>query len=108
MDNYIARSVKESCGVKTKTVKVHGKNLDKAAFMMAECLLGGRKILLFGNGGSAADASHIAAEFVVRLKENRRAYPAIALNTDASILTACSNDFCFEDVFSRQIEALGD
>jgi D-sedoheptulose 7-phosphate isomerase len=108
MNNYIARSVKESCSVKIKSLKTHEKNIGKAAFMMAEALLCGRKILLFGNGGSAADAQHIAAEFVVRLKQNRRAYPAIAINTDASILTACGNDLSFEQIFSRQIEALGD
>jgi D-sedoheptulose 7-phosphate isomerase len=108
MQNIYAKAVKESCSVKAKTVKTHSKNLEKAAFMMAEALLCGRKILLFGNGGSAADAQHIAAEFVVRLKENRKAYPAIALNTDCSIITACGNDLSFEQIFSRQIEALGD
>lgn len=108
MNNIYSKAVKESCSVKIKTLKNHSKNLEKAAFMMVETLLCGRKILLFGNGGSAADAQHIAAEFVVRLKENRKAYPAIALNTDASILTACGNDFSFEQIFSRQVEALGE
>lgn len=66
----------------------------------------GGKILFFGNGGSAADAQHLAAELVVRYRVNRRAMPALALSTDSSILTACSNDFSYDDVFARQIEAL--
>lgn len=69
-------------------------------------LKSGRKILFFGNGGSAADAQHLAAELVVRYRINRRALPAIALTTDTSILTAHSNDYGFETVFSRQVEAL--
>jgi D-sedoheptulose 7-phosphate isomerase len=66
----------------------------------------GGKVLLFGNGGSAADAQHLAAELVVRYRTNRRALPAIALSTDTSILTACANDFSYDEIFSRQIEAL--
>jgi D-sedoheptulose 7-phosphate isomerase len=69
-------------------------------------LKAGRKIIFFGNGGSAADAQHLAAELVVRYRINRRALPGIALSTDTSILTAHSNDFGFETVFARQIEAL--
>ncbi len=77
-----------------------------AAQRMIRCLQGGGKILLMGNGGSAADAQHIAAELVVRYQKNRKALPAIALTTDSSILTATGNDFSFEEIFSRQIEAL--
>ena len=66
-----------------------------------------KKVLICGNGGSAADSQHIAAEFVVRYEKQRRALPAIALTTDTSILTAHPNDFEFETLFSRQIEALG-
>ena len=69
-------------------------------------LQNGGKILFFGNGGSAADAQHLATEIVVRYKINRRALPAIALTTDTSILTATANDFSFDEIFSRQIEAL--
>jgi len=69
-------------------------------------LKAGKKILFFGNGGSAADAQHLAAELVVRYRINRRALPSIALTTDTSILTAHSNDYGFETVFSRQVEAL--
>lgn len=66
----------------------------------------GGKIMLFGNGGSAADAQHLATELVIRYKVDRRALPAIALTTDTSLLTACANDFSYDDIFSRQIEAL--
>lgn len=69
-------------------------------------LQNGNKIIFFGNGGSAADAQHLAAEFVVRYRHNRRALPSIALTTDTSILTACGNDFGFEEVYARQVEAL--
>ena len=67
----------------------------------------GGALLFFGNGGSAADAQHLAAEFTVRYRQNRRALPAIALAADSSALTAAANDFGFEQVFARQIEALG-
>lgn len=65
------------------------------------------KIILIGNGGSAADAQHLAAEFITRLNFDRPCIPAIALSTDTSVLTAISNDYSFEDIFSRQIEAIG-
>ena len=73
----------------------------------ARALANGRKILLIGNGGSAADAQHIAAEFVGRYMMERAPLPAIALTTDTSALTAIGNDYAFEEVFSRQVEALG-
>jgi D-sedoheptulose 7-phosphate isomerase len=72
-----------------------------------QCIAAGNKVLFFGNGGSASDAQHLAAEFVVRYHQNRRPYAAIALTTDTSILTAHSNDFSFDTVFDRQIIALG-
>jgi D-sedoheptulose 7-phosphate isomerase len=78
---------------------------DLAQRIIASLETGG-KLLIFGNGGSAADAQHIAAEFVVRYRRNRRALPAIALTTDTSILTAGSNDFGYDTVFARQVEAL--
>ena len=67
----------------------------------------GRKLLFCGNGGSAADAQHLAAEYVVRLARDRRALPALALTTDTSVLTASANDMGYEQVFARQVEALG-
>lgn len=85
---------------------LHG-TLTAAAEATAEAMLAGRKLLVAGNGGSAADAQHLAAEFVCRLEENRAAMSAIALTTDTSALTAIGNDYGFERVFERQIEALG-
>jgi D-sedoheptulose 7-phosphate isomerase len=77
------------------------------AELTANAMQAGRKLLVAGNGGSAADAQHLVAEFVVRLSDNRPALRAIALTTDSSILTACANDFGFDQIFSRQIESLG-
>jgi D-sedoheptulose 7-phosphate isomerase len=75
--------------------------------IMEQSVRQGGKLLFFGNGGSAADAQHIAAELVVRYKSDRRAIAAIALTTDTSTLTACGNDMGFDALFERQIEALG-
>lgn len=83
----------------------------RTLMLMADRIAGafrtGSKLLLCGNGGSAADAQHIAAEFVVRYKQDRRAFPALALTTDSSVLTAGANDFGYASVFARQVEALG-
>lgn len=79
----------------------------KTVRLMEESLRAGGKLLFFGNGGSAADAQHIAAELVVRYKTDRKAISAIALTTDTSTLTACGNDLGFEALFERQVEALG-
>jgi D-sedoheptulose 7-phosphate isomerase len=81
--------------------------LERSVDLTAEALAAGRKVLLFGNGGSAADAQHIAAEFVGRFLRERRALPAIALTTDTSALTAIANDYGYDDVFARQVRALG-
>jgi D-sedoheptulose 7-phosphate isomerase len=81
--------------------------IEAAGKLLVATLKQGGKILLCGNGGSAADCQHIAAEFVVRYEKKRQAMAAIALTTDSSILTAHANDFDFETVFSRQVEALG-
>jgi len=79
----------------------------KAASAIAAALKQGRAVFTFGNGGSAADAQHFAAELVGRYERHRKAWPAIALTTDTSALTAVSNDYGFEQVFARQLEALG-
>jgi D-sedoheptulose 7-phosphate isomerase len=79
----------------------------KAADVVAAALKDRRSVLVFGNGGSAADAQHFAAELVGRYEKERQAWPAVALTTDTSALTAIGNDFGFERVFARQIEALG-
>jgi D-sedoheptulose 7-phosphate isomerase len=78
-----------------------------AAQAMADALKAGRKLLVFGNGGSAADAQHLSAELVGRFQKERVAMPAIALTVDTSILTSVANDYSFKQVFVRQIEALG-
>jgi len=81
--------------------------LAEAGALCAEAIRGGHKILLCGNGGSASDAQHIAAELVGRFVADRRALPAIALTTDTSALTAIANDYGYEHVFERQVEGLG-
>lgn len=92
----IQRTVTE-CGAEISTITEH----------MIACFQKGNKLLLCGNGGSAADAQHIAAEFINRFRFDRSALPAIALTTDSSILTCLGNDSAFENIFSRQVEALG-
>ena len=87
-------------------IAVSQEPLVRAAQLMVQTLQNGRKILLCGNGGSAADAQHIAAELTGRYKTERRGLPAIALTTDTSALTAIANDFGYDKVFSRQVDAL--
>ena len=81
-------------------------NIQKSITSIIQCIKNGNKIILFGNGGSAADAQHIAAEFIGRFQIERESYPAIALSTDSSILTSLSNDYSYDVVFSRQCESL--
>ena len=81
--------------------------IERSGEMICAALGQGHKVLLCGNGGSAADAQHIAAELVGRYERHRRAWPSIALTTDTSALTALSNDFGYEEVFARQVQALG-
>lgn len=88
-------------------LKAHAEQITQAGQIIATCLQQNGKILFCGNGGSAADCQHIAAELVVRYEQHRKALAAIALTTDTSILTAHSNDYDFSSVFARQIEALG-
>lgn len=92
------------------TVELFRKECSAVIAAMGECtiacLRAGGKICFFGNGGSAADAQHFSTEFVVRFSRTRRGLPALALTTDTSALTACANDFGFDKVFARQIEAL--
>jgi D-sedoheptulose 7-phosphate isomerase len=83
------------------------QSIGRAVDLICEAFTSGRKLLVFGNGGSSADAQHFSAEFVGRFSAERRALPAIALTTNQAILTAWSNDYSFDDVFARQIEALG-
>jgi len=98
---------KESCKVKLDFLEKNYENLEKMIEKITECLERGNKILICGNGGSAADSQHFAAELVGRFKLERKGLPAIALTTDTSILTAIGNDYGFDHIFERQIEALG-
>jgi D-sedoheptulose 7-phosphate isomerase len=97
----------ESADLKRAFIEDNLDNLFKIFTEIAERIKRGGKVLICGNGGSAADAQHIAAELVGKFKKERKPIPAIALTTDTSILTAISNDYSFSDVFRRQVEALG-
>ncbi|SMN01189.1 Phosphoheptose isomerase 1 [uncultured Candidatus Thioglobus sp.] len=88
------------------TLKYIAEPLENAANLCIDCLQNSGKILIFGNGGSAADAQHIAAEMVGRYKVERRGLPAIALTTDTSALTSIGNDYGYDQIFNRQVEAL--
>jgi len=105
----VKKNLAESIEIKSKVKEKLASKIAQVAMILADCLKKDNKILLCGNGGSAADAQHLAAELMVRLRANSRNFPlpAIALSTDTSILTACANDFGFENIFSRQIQALG-
>ena len=84
-----------------------GSQVAKAADLIEQCLRAGNKLLVCGNGGSAADASHFATEFVVRFMKDRPAYPAICLAGDGGLLTAAGNDYGFDEIFARQVAAFG-
>ncbi len=108
MSERIELIVADSLEVKKRYFAEHAADVERAATIMAACFRAGGKLLLFGNGGSAADAQHIAGEFINRfLPQDRRALPAIALSTDGGVLTCIANDTGFENIFARQIEALG-
>lgn len=107
MEEVIRRSFAESIRAKEQFVAEHASTLARVSRIMADSINQGHKILLFGNGGSAADAQHIAAEFVNRFVVERRPLPALALTTDTSALTSIGNDYSFEEIFSKQIEAVG-
>ena len=96
----------ESCRVKQSFSEELLARVETFAVRSAEALAAGRKLIFFGNGGSAADAQHLAAELVVRLLADRPGLPALALTANTSILTAAANDLGFERIFSRQIESL--
>jgi D-sedoheptulose 7-phosphate isomerase len=103
----IENLIKDSIAVKEAVIRQELENIEKAARSIIECLKNGNKLLVFGNGGSASDSQHMAAELVGRFKMERKALPAIALTTNTSTLTAIANDYGYDVVFSRQIEALG-
>ncbi|MDJ0855732.1 MAG: D-sedoheptulose 7-phosphate isomerase [Desulfobacterales bacterium] len=107
MQALIDAILTESLQVKRDAVTGQRETLIAAADMLVTAIASGHKLLLFGNGGSAADAQHLAAEFVNRFQIDRRPLPAMALTTDTSIITSIGNDESFTQVFARQVEALG-
>lgn len=107
IEDIIIRVFKESCHLKEVFVNENVVRIAKIVDVITEALKGGKKILLFGNGGSAADAQHLAAEFVNRFIIERPPLPAIALSTDTSVITSIGNDYDFSDIFAKQIRAIG-
>ncbi|MFA5143140.1 MAG: D-sedoheptulose 7-phosphate isomerase [Candidatus Omnitrophota bacterium] len=106
MKNTIRARIEQSIEVKEDLHKSQVENIEKAVRLITVSLNSGGKLLIFGNGGSAADSQHIAAELVGRFKKERRALAAIALTTNTSTLTAIANDYGYDVSFSRQVEAL--
>ena len=105
--SLIVQRLRESGELKKRLADEQAEAIGRATQAIVTALAGGGKVMLFGNGGSAADAQHIAAEFVGRFARERTPLPALALTTDTSVLTALSNDYGFEHVFARQVQALG-
>ncbi|MEQ9620147.1 MAG: SIS domain-containing protein [Deltaproteobacteria bacterium] len=107
MKEQIISILRESADLKLRFAKESISEIEEAVSMIQKALKAGGKVLIFGNGGSAADAQHIAAEIVNRYSRQRKALAALALTTDSSLLTSIANDSSFDEIFSRQIEALG-
>lgn len=107
MEEIIERVLADSIKVKETFIRDNVSNLILVAEKIANAFMNDRKLMLCGNGGSAADAQHIAAEFVNRFMLERPPLPALALTTDASIITSIGNDYSFDEIFSKQIKALG-
>ncbi|MDQ1265304.1 MAG: D-sedoheptulose 7-phosphate isomerase [Bacteroidota bacterium] len=105
----ISDTIAESITVKTRMLSGSIKSIKSCGEILADVSKSGKKIFFCGNGGSAADSQHLAAELVVRLRGdiNRRALPAIALTVDTSVITACGNDYSFDDIFARALEGYG-
>ena len=103
----LVRGLRELADLAQVVADTRGAAVSAYATAVLETFKAGGKLIFCGNGGSAADAQHLAAEYVVRLSMDRRALPALALTTDTSVLTACGNDRGYDEVFARQVEALG-
>ena len=102
----VKKFLQVSGDLKYQVAETLSEEILKAAHIIRDCLSNGGKLLLMGNGGSAADSQHIAAELIGRFKKERKAIPALALTVDSSSLTALGNDYGFDTIFSRQVEAL--
>jgi D-sedoheptulose 7-phosphate isomerase len=107
MADIIKDIIKESIKVKEAVLAKLSKEIKTAAGMISASLKKGGKVILFGNGGSAADAQHIAAEFVGRFKLERQGLASVAITTNTSVITSIANDYGYEEIFSRQMEAIG-
>lgn len=107
MQEFVIKTFDESADVKRRFAKDHAEKIVQVAKIMERAFREGRKVLLFGNGGSATDAAHMAAEFVGRYKRERAPLPAIALATDIAAITCIANDYGFEALFARQVLAHG-
>ena len=105
MKDVIQEMLLESAETIKKSVQLSDK-IEEAIIVICDCIKNGNKVYLFGNGGSAADAQHIAAELIGRYKMERNSIPAISLTTDTSVLTSLSNDYSFDNIFSRQCDGL--
>lgn len=105
--SFIQERIQKSIAAKTRLLEQRTPEILAAGHKLASVIISGGKILFCGNGGSAADAQHLAAELVVKLQNDRRPLPALALTTDSSILTATGNDYGFREIFARQVLALG-
>ncbi|MGA2192266.1 MAG: D-sedoheptulose 7-phosphate isomerase [Nitrospirota bacterium] len=107
MKEEISRIFEDSAKLKQRFARENAELIQDVVELVAACFTRGNKLLLFGNGGSATDASHLAAEFVNRFLLERPGLPAIALNTDMAVLTSISNDYDYSEIFAKQLKALG-
>src|SRR5262245_22734636 len=107
MDDIVRATISDTIALHERVKGADSTPILDAAHAIVDAMTRGGTLLIFGNGGSAADAQHVAAEFVGRFQRERRPLAAIALTTDTSVLTAIGNDYSFDNVFTRQIEALG-
>jgi len=105
--DIIKSELRASAELKLRIMDTHALIIQKAADIIYKTVIKGGVLFLFGNGGSAADAQHIASEFVNRFKIERQPLPAVSLSTDTSVLTSIGNDYSFDDIFSKQIRAIG-
>lgn len=108
MEKKILKAFEDSILVKEKFIKGNLALIAEVSRLIADTFNDGKKMLIFGNGGSACDASHIAAEFVNRFKKERPGLPAIALNTDMAVLTSIANDYDYSEIFARQVKTLSE
>lgn len=107
MREFVLQAFSESAAVKQQFVREHADRIVEVAKLIVRAFREGHKVLLFGNGGSATDAAHVAAEFVGRYKRERAPLPAIALATDIAAITCIANDYGYDELFARQVRAHG-